>query len=142
MLRGQIEVEARLHHGGGRGGKVGAGESLQIFRTLIVGAHLDDRKCEQARREHVQSDRNIAEAEFFCDDRAGHRRARVAAAAEFLGNRAADESKLPRLGNQRGGNRAAFVGGPRGGTNLLARERADAVADHLLFFAEFEVDHE
>ena len=141
LLRRQIEIEARLHHGGGRGGEVGAGESLQVFGALIVGAHLDDRKCEQPRREHVQRDRDVAEAELLGDNRAGYRRAGVAAAAEFLRDGAAHESELPCLGDQRGGNRAAFVGGPRRGTNLLAREGTDAVADHLLFFTEFKIDH-
>ena len=93
----KIEIEARLHHGCGRGGEVGAGESLQVFGALIVGAHLDDRKCEQPRRQHVQRDRDVAEAELLGDNRAGDCRARVATAAEFLRNRAAHESELPCL---------------------------------------------
>ena len=103
--------------------------------ALLVGSHLEHREGQQARRQHVGRNREVAVSEFFGDYRASRRQARVAVAAEALRDRSLHQAELPGLGDQRGGNLAAFVGGPRRGPNLLAGERADGIADHLLLFA-------
>ena len=103
--------------------------------ALFVGFHLEHRKGQQTRRQYVGGDREVAVGEFLGDYGAGRRKARIAVTPEALRNWALHQTQLPGLGDQRGWNLAALVGGPGRGPNLLAGEGADSVADHLLLFA-------
>ena len=95
--------------------------------ALLVGPHLEHRKSQQARRQHVRRDREIAVGEFLGDYRAGRRQARVAVAAEALGYRPLHQPELPSLGDQRGGNLAALVGGRAAG-RICSRANAPTVS--------------
>src|SRR5581483_360083 len=110
--------------------------------ALIVGTEFEHREGEQPRAQRMQCYREIAPRELLGDNRAADRRARIAVAAEFFGNRPLDQAQLPGLGNKPGANSAALVGLPRRRADLLARERADAVAHHPLLFAQFEAHHD
>jgi len=89
----------------------------------------------------MSRDREITPGQFLGDYRAGRRQAGVAIAAEALGDRPLHQAQLPGLSDQRDGNLTALVGGPCRGPDLLAGECAHAIADHLLFFAQFEAQH-
>ena len=89
----------------------------------------------------MEAYRQIAIAELFGDQRAGNRRAFATVASVGLGNCTAHQPELPDLFGQLGWNLCTFVGKTRRRTDFLARKRADGVADHLLFFAQLEVDH-
>ena len=107
---------------------------------MLGGTHFEHRECEQARREHVKRS-EVAQAEFFGDDRAGYRRADVAPPANFSGIGPRTNPNAHALAiSPAGQDRSRPPAAPQ--DEFLAREGANGIANHPLFFAKFKTDHE
>ena len=89
--------------------------------------YLEHRESEQTRRQYVSRDREIAVSASSSAIIAPVVARRVSPLPpEALRESGLHQTQLPGLGDQRGWNLAALVGGPRRGPNLLAGKGADS----------------
>src|SRR5438552_14196507 len=89
----------------------------------------------------MEGERHVAVGELLEQESPGHRRARVAVAAERFRDRALHETELPSALDDVVRDLRLLVGLAGRGTEDLAREARHRLADELLLLGRFEVHH-
>ena len=138
---GGVEVEARLDDRRRPGLEALAAKGGEQPAFQLGRPELEERHRQEARREEVGRDRQIAVREFLGDDGTGERRMFGAEPPVLLGDHVLDEAEIPAALQQRGGNAALLVRLARVWTDFVARESDHGLANELLLVVELEIDH-
>ena len=116
-------------------------EAGQECLALLGSAGIEDRVGHQTRREEVHRDGRISPGEFLSDDGSGHGRALFSEAPDVLGKSGVDEAELETSLREVRGNGTVLVTIPGNPADFVGREARDGLADELLLFAQFEIEH-